>query len=213
MKQFKDLDITGPDEQLGLFVDALSTNLPADWHRDRKAEVRLAEFAGEEAGFAFSRDAKGGDPKAGLFLARERGRLHVPNIVPTDAGTLSIAQYNRILDEFAHMLRTHLPSNDQLKIGVSSEDVAITDWVSNEAAERLQRFSTLANMSTGSAHPLDFERWADFLIQVHREGSILNSKLLSRWLVEELDWPPGRADQLAIEFDFARSLLRAYDQS
>ena len=196
-------------------VDAVSTNLPADWHRDPEAEVLLAKVdrEGKDASFAFSRDAKDGDPKTGLFLARECGRLYVPNIVPHDAGELSMAQYNRILDEFAGMLRTHIPSGSQLTMGISSEDVTIKDWVSDEAAELLQRFSTVANKSTGSSHPRDFERWADFLIQIHREGSTLDSDPLMRWLVEELNWPPDRAGKLAREFEFARDLLQAYDRS
>ena len=68
-------------------------------------------------------------------------------------------------------------------------------------------------MSTGAAHRLDFGRWAHFLIQVHKEGSTLDSDLLSRWLVEELEWPPERADELTREFEFARDLLKVYDQS
>ena len=214
MKRFKDLDITGPDRQLLALVETISTNLPDDWRRDPEAEARLAEVAreGKDAGFAFSRDAKDGHPRIGLFLARERGRLHVPNIVPLDAGELSMAEYNRILDEFAGMVRRYLPSEGQLKVQVTSDEATITDWVSVEAAALLQSFSTLANMSTGSAHPRDFERWAHFLIQVHREGSSLYSDSLSRWLVEELKWPSDRADKLAREYEFARDLLRAYDR-
>ena len=213
MKRFKNLDITGPDEQLLALIDAVSTSLPAGWRRDFEAEAGIErDPAGIDAGFAFARDAKEGDPKTGLFLARDRGRLHVPNIVPLD-GQLSIGQYNRVLDEFADILRTHLPSGSQLNMHITSDEAAITDWVSKDAAALLRGFATLANMSTGSAHPLDFERWAHFLIQVHKEGSTLYSDSLSRWLVEELEWPPERADELTREYEFARDLLKVYDQS
>ena len=124
-----------------------------------------------------------------------------------------MAQYNRVLDEFADMLRAHRPSDPQLRIHVTSDDAAITDWVSSDAADLLKYFSSLANMSTGSAHPLDFERWVRFLIQVHKEGSTLHSSFLSRWLAEELGWPPDRADDLARDYEFARDLLRDYDRS
>ena len=214
MKRFKNLDITGPDEQLLALIDAVSTSLPAGWRRDFEAEARMEhDPAGIDAWFAFARDAKEGDPKTGLFLAQEPGRLHVPNILPLDAGQLSMGQYNRVLDEFADMLRTHVPPGSQLNVHVTSDEAAITDWVSEDAAERLQRFATHANMSTGSAHPLDLERWAHFLIQVHREGSTLDCNSLSRWLVEELEWPPERADELTREYEFARDLLKVYDQS
>ena len=215
MKRFKDLDITGPDEQLLALIEAVSASLPAGWRRDFEAEARMEKLhpTGTDAGFAFARDAEEGDPNTGLFLARERGGLHVSNIVPLDAGQLSMGQYNRVLDEFADMLRTHLPPGSQLDLNVTSDEAAITDWVSEDAAERLRRFANVANMSTGSAHPLDFGRWAHFLIQVHREGSTLDSDSLSRWLVEELEWPSERANELTREFEFARDLLKVYDQS
>ena len=215
MKQFKDLDIIGPDEQLPLFVDAVSKSLPAGWHRDSEVEdsVDWLGRKGTEAGFAFARDATEGDPAARLFLHREHGRLHVSNIVPRAPGHLSMHQYNAILDEFAESLRTHLASNSELKMHVTSDEAAITDWLSGEAADFLTRFSNLANMSTGASHPLDFERWASFLVQAHRERSTLHSSFLSRWLIEELGWPEDRAHDLARDYEFARDLLKAYDDS
>ena len=215
MKQFKDLDIIGPEEELRALINTASASLPANWRRDPEAEARLAKFVreGKDAGFTFCRDAKDGDVKVGLFLAREGRRLYVPNIIPLEDRELSMDQYNGVLDEFADMLHTHLPPDSQLTIRVTSDDATITDWISVEAAKLLQRFSDLANRSTGSAHPLDFERWALFLIQVHREGPGLDSDILSRWLVEELKWPPDRVDKLVEEYEFARDLLRIYDRS
>lgn len=215
MKQFKYLDIKGPDHQLLLLIEKVSANLPLGWHRDQKAETRLRElsFSGESAGFAFGRDAKDGDPPVGVFLSRESGRLQVPNIVPRESGKLSKHQYNRILDEFASVLRGNLSQDSGLKLEVGSDEATITDWVSPEAADLLRRFSNCANKATGSSHPSDFRRWTAFLIQVHNEGSTLDSDTLSQWLIEELDWPPDRADKLAIEYEFARDLLRAYDKS
>ena len=108
-----------------------------------------------DAWFAFTREAGEDEPKIGLSLAHERGRLHVPNIVPLDAGDLSIDQYNRILDEFEDTVRTHVPPDSELDVRVTSDRAAITDWVSSDAADLLKYFSTLANMSTGAGHPLD----------------------------------------------------------
>ena len=215
MKQFKDLEITGPDAQLLALVHAVSADLPADWRRDPEAEARmdrLGPVVWDEC-FAFTRDAEEGDPKIGLFLARERDRLHVLNIAPLVAGILSIDQYNRILDEFKDMLRAHLPPGSGLDMRVTSDVAAITDWVSSDAAALLRSFSALANMSTGASHPLDFERWARFLVQAHREGATLHSSFLSQWLVEELGWPEDRAGDLARDYEFARDLLKVYDES
>ena len=215
MKQFKDLEIIGPDERLLAFIEKLSANLPAHWRRDHEAEARLegVAHASKDAGFAFVRDAKEGDPESLLFLVRECGRLYVSNIVPRKTGRLSISEYNRVLDDFESVLRDYFPLDNILRIHMTSDEAVITDWVSPEAAKLLERFSKGANKSTGSSHPGDFDRWAEFLVKVHRERSCLRADVLARWLVEEENWPPEQADKLAIEYDFARDLLRVYDES
>ena len=213
MKQFKDLDITGLDERLLALIDAVSSDLPDGWWRDPEAEAHMDTIGleGTDARFTFARDATDGDPPARVFLHRESGRLRVSNIVPRDVGELSMSQYNAILDEFAEMVRTQMPPESQLKFHVTSDEAAITDWVSGHAADLLKGFSVLANRSI--LHPLDFERWVRFLLQAHREGSTLHTSFLSQWLVEEHGWPPDRAHDLARDYEFARDLLKAYDES
>lgn len=215
MERFKDLEITGPENVLLAAVQRLSENLPAGWHRDTEAEARLEEIdpRGSDAGFSFARDAAGGIVAAGVFLARDGMRLHVPNIVPRKSGQLTMSEYNRILDEFAALLRSHLPDDGTVTFAVSGDQASVTDWVSQDTADALRRFSTLANKSTGSSHPNDFERWAVFLIRAHREGADLHSDDLARWMVKEHGWSSDRADKLAIEYEFARGLLKIYDSN
>ena len=215
MKQFKNLDITGPVEQQLTFINDVSANLPDHWHRDHDAESRLEDVdrVSKDSWFAFTYETKDGEPPSRLSLVRENKRLYVSNIVPLEFGQLSIAQYNRILDEFAGILSNHLSTDSDLAINVTNDDAAITDWVSTNAVELLKRFSVLANMSTGSSHPNDFQRWVDFLIVVHKEDSNLSSEFLAQWLDEELGWHSDQARELASEYGFARDVLRAYDQS
>ena len=213
MKQFKDLEINGPDEQLNGLLDAFLTKLPAGWNRDTQAEDRGSIFGFTDwvACYAFTRDAKASDPKVGLTLVHEHNRLNVPNIVPLDPGDLSIDQYNRILDEFKNILCRHLPTDSELRLHTTSEEAAITDWISNQAADLLDQFSSLANKSTGAGHPKDFERWARFLIRTHKDDADLDSDFLLQWLVEKLEWPEDRAERLSRDYEFARNLLKIYD--
>lgn len=217
MKQFKELEITGPVEQMPSFIDHVSANLPTHWRRDFEAEARLeqANHVRKDSWFAFIYKSEDDEPSSNVFLTLESGRLYVPNITPLEPGRLSIAQYNRILDEFADILHIHLPLDSALKINVTSDVAAITDWVSPKAEELLDRFSNSANKSTGSSHPSDFQRWSAFLIEVHKEGSShrLSSDFLAKWLEEELGWSSERANELAIEYEFARDVLQAYEQS
>ena len=212
MKQFKDLEITGPAEQLIAFVDEFSANLPTGWRRDREREAATQQE--KDSWFVFIYESPAGEPPSNVFLSHDNGRLHVPNITPLKSGQLSMDQYNRIFDKFTGILRNHLPPDSTLEINVTDDIAAITDWVSPDAAKLLEIFSNSANKSTGTSHPSDFKRWVDFLIKAHKEDSRdkLDGEFLAKWLEEELGWPSKQAEDLAIEYEYALRLLQAYDR-
>lgn len=213
MKRFRNLTITGAPAQLHDLAAAVCRILPPNWKHDVEAEERLRSLSGDgTAGYAFARDGDPTVPPTGLLLMLEASRLWVPNIVPRESGQISVDQYNGILLEFALFVEPLLQTFPGLRIEISSDQVGITEWVSPQAAELLKRFSTLANMSTGSSHPYDFRRWAAFIVRTHKDGSKLYPDDLRQWLVEGLGWPPEPADKLSLEYEFARSLLEAYDQ-
>lgn len=213
MKRFRNLTITGAPAQLHDLAATVCRILPPKWRHDVEAEARLRSLSGDgTAGYAFARAGDPTIPPTGLLLMLEENRLWVPNIVPRESGQISIDQYNAILLEFAQFVEPVLQNFPRLRIEISSDQVGITEWVSPQAAELLERFSNLANMSTGSSHPYDFRRWVAFIVRAHKDGSKLYPDDLRQWLVEGLGWPPERADKLSLEYEFARSLLEAYDQ-
>jgi hypothetical protein len=78
--------------------------------------------------------------------------------------------------------------------------------------DALRRFSILANHGTGSAHPLDRERWFAFLLHCHQDRCELDTDMLQRWLMEQ-GWTFERASDLAIEYEFGRGLLKFAEQN
>ena len=85
--------------------------------------------------------------------------------------------------------------------------------VSPAVAEALRRFSVLANKSTGASHPLDRDRWFDFILLAHRENAQLDASVLARWLSESEGWFEDCARDLAGEYERSRSLLTRYEAS
>lgn len=210
LEVFKELEVTGASTALDSFIDRVSHALPRGWKRSHVHEKSLQATAGRRL-FAFHSEARVGWPAVNLFLARDPGGFKVTNIVPEESTRLTRSQYNAVLNEFVDQVVQPAAERLGLAISLSDEQVSITRWLSEDAAQRLLRFSENANKGTGSAHPLDFKRWAAFLIQAHRDKSRLDAETLLRWLVEEEHWPEDTADRLAIEFEFARDLLAAYD--
>ena len=215
MKVFQDAAVHGSVGQLAVLGEEVSTHAAAGgrWLRDLDAEARLAEIAGgaAPASYAFVRGPVAGTPGVGLFLTVDEDALRVGNIVPRPSGSLSKDQYNAALDDFVTSVLQPAAKAAGLDVETTAPEENITRWISPEAAGLLRRFSGAANKATGSSHPLDRRRWDAFLIQAHCEASKLDAETLGRWLVEEDGWPENEADRLAIQYEFGRGLLAAYD--
>ena len=100
----------------------------------------------------------------------------------------------------------------KLSAKLSRQWQSLDEWFSPSTAQALRRFSNSANKSTGASHPRDQERWMEFLISAHHDGSDIDSDLLYRWLHEVEGWQEDGARDLLMDYDFARTLLGHYDQ-
>ena len=77
----------------------------------------------------------------------------------------------------------------------------------------MQLFSTCANKSTGSIHPLDRKRWFDFICLAYKNNDYreLSESYLEVFLVEEFGWSQKWASKLASEYYFGINLLKHWE--
>lgn len=220
LEVFKYLYIKGDPTALDAFVDEISASLPPGWRRDLVAEGQRAQRAllpDEARSYVFKCTGIGSQPAVDLFLVRSAGHYEVTNIVPQKVGELTRAEYNAILDVFVDRAVRPVAERLGLAVEVTPDQLEITHWLTEDAANLLDRFSHLANKSSGSSHPLDAERWMAFLIRSHLDRVAypyrprLDATTLERWLTEEEEWPEETASDLVTEFEFAQDLLDAYD--
>lgn len=215
MKVHQELTV-GPltGDQEALFISWIDDHLTAGWFRDAAREEELNGGLANKF-YCFACQPSADRHAATLLLTHAERRttswLYVSNIVPQQVQQLTFDQYNHILHDFS--ARFAKPAADSLGIRVelSSPEQSIEDWLSPESAKLLRTFSSLGNKSTGSSHPMDRDRWYDFLIALHRAGENPNVGLLQRWLREEEHWPDDIAFDLVSEYEFARGLLQRYD--
>jgi len=181
------------------------------WAYDHEAEERMRAIAGLDTEIIpFSYD--GPDfPSAGLVLMDYDGTYRVTNIVPKESGALSMTQYNGLLTDFISSIIEPARISTEFVIDLTSARRPLSDWLPDKAVDSLRRFSMLANKSTGSSHPSDKSRWETFLIAVHKSGRDLPVDILIQWLVDVDSWQDEEADNLAIQYENALSLLRHYD--
>lgn len=205
MKTFRDLYI----HLNGVEVDALSKNLEshskAPWIRRKDKEEELGEVDKRPICF----EAKKGNavsPAALFIFSKGNETLWVSNIVPTEENELTCDQYNFALEHFYENIVLPAIKGTSITAELTSDQISIGSVAGEEAEKAIVRFSNLANKSTGSSHPLDRERWLEFLVLAHEAKSELHAEMVIRTLVE-LGWSEEKAVELGIQFEFAEDLL------
>ena len=203
---FQDLTIYGDPTQLDATKSAILATArggsAAGWSvvpedQTRRAtptdDVIALERAGDEVAEA-----------SDLFMVRRGSQYDLTNIVPVKTGQLGRSRYNAILQDFVARIASPVVKQTGARLELSSPTHTMEEYLGAEAARALRRFSTAANMSTGSSHPLDRQRWYDFKILVRDKD--VDAGTLGRWLMA-LGWPEDIAHSLASEFEFGYGLL------
>lgn len=215
MKIHQQLTISGSREAVADFVDRLAPPEGSGWFRKTESEKKVSHmFLSEDKSYCFSAPQRGKRPRADLWLAFRHGRqdeMYIPNILPCEGTGLSHDDYNGVLLEFAGSIATPAADAAGTSLKLTNATFQIDDFSSPNTASLLKTFSSLANRSTGSSHPFDQQRWFDFVIAAHQESAPLDFHLLGRWLCEVAGWSDEHANELAIEYENARALLKQYD--
>ena len=210
---YQDLYLTCPENGDSALPVILQSHVRPPWRHALEAEERMATAAGPdtERYTVLEREVAEGVPAARLVLYRDAGTYYkIANIVPTECQSLGETGYNDVLNDF--VTRVAKPAQREgLSFELTKRWQTMTDWTSKEAADALHLFSVMANKATGSSHPMDAERWRNFLIADHRAEGSLSSHNLHRWLVEVEHWPFEEAKDLVNERDTAVELLQHYD--
>ncbi len=213
MRTHQDLTIRGPQDRLCKLPDIIENRLSDGWMRDREQEAYLRRNGVPEV-YCFRVDAKRSRQAATLSLFRNTpDELKVTNIVPSYSASLSLGEYNQILEEFTNRFARPAAEALSLEVLVSKPDVTLRDLMPPEVALALREFSSNANrVGSGTSHPLDNQRWEKFVIAAHHAEVDIDPSMLSRWLVEEELWPSESAAQLSMDYEQARSILEEYDR-
>jgi hypothetical protein len=209
MKVYRDLVFRGSRPTLDRFVADIEQRLTDGWTRyhTREREVRRAALG---AMYCFSCTAAGQRPASELWIAtRPDGALYVSNVLASEYSSLTYDQYNAIIQEFHDCFALWAAHAEGVEVELGKADLQIQDFLSESTAKLLRNFSGHANRST--LHPLDRERWNQFLTAAHRDAAPLNASMLQRWLIEDEKWPEDEAINLAVEYEYARDLLKVYE--
>lgn len=152
MKTFKDVYITLNEGTIESFIDEVTGLISPPWQRAYKNEEH-SNFVGDTA-FCFQRQHGAGLPAAGLSIFhKDKNIWFIPNVVPIEGGQLSYDEYNQVITEFFQKFLVPASSKRSAQVTITSGELTAEDIVGEHGAKRLNAFSSMANMSTGSSHP------------------------------------------------------------
>ena len=211
IEQFQDLNVWGPAGSVGQMKDVVVSALSSPWSRDADAEKQLGSGSTYQDVLIVRRGRTKDIPAAALFMFRSDTTWSVGNIVPSEVQSLTKGQYNAILSEFCDRFVRPAAPRLGLSVKISADHQSLEDWLPPNAVSALRSFSTAANKSTGSSHPLDQRRWYAFLTLAHGHTKDFDASRLMQWLVQIEHWPEDVASDLASEYEFGLGLLDYLD--
>jgi hypothetical protein len=182
-----------------------------DWKREFEVERRLDQVTAHRShSFPFSCSAKGSRPAVILLLSTKGpNKLYVSTIVPLEKRELTEDKYNIILAEFQSRFLSPASAGMEVEVKLATKRVMLEQYLSLDATTRLRTFAASANRTILQAS--DRKRWKDFIVQLHLDGTVLDTAMLDAWL-QENGWSEDSRRELVSEYEAARSLLAAYDE-
>ena len=129
------------------------------------------------------------------------------------------AQSDRM--RFAEAWRWQLENIDGLDLYQDSvngllfnKDKVVAILANKETADKLKKWESLCNRSTGNSHPYDRERWFDFIKTAVDTDSSLTVGDLEQWLTEEKNWfvdeENSITEGIVLDFEYGIDLLKYY---
>jgi hypothetical protein len=214
LEVFQDLLLRGPTEGHVKLRQALIGRAAGPWRHAAAREPDIAALASRDADIiAFEREGDGGVEPVALVLWSCDDGYKVTNVVPQKVGELGRRRYNIALQDFVENVARPAAAEAGFTVETSPATQGLDDWLPRQAGDALRRFSGLANKETGSLHPMDRQRWFNFLLAAHHSRGSLDAQRLVRWLTEIEGWSGEKALDLAVEYDFAMDLLDEYDRN
>lgn len=214
MKTYKDVFISFNNiEELKNYIKDITNSMIVPWQRSYDREQDAKSFVSEDV-YCFERNEDSKLPSCGLTIFfKDQKTLYIPNVVPKESGWLTVEEYNGLITEFYDIYLLPLSGKNNIDVTITNDDLQDEDILNKPVAECLRRFSTLANMSTGSSHPCDRNRWYEFIYLAFdlSKKKTINTDLLQKILIEQ-GWGEDRASDLVSEYEFGLGLLEYLDE-
>lgn len=209
MKTFRELTFKGTEEQLLKFSKEIGEYVKGDWVLQPVTE-RFKDYLQ-----FFYRGASLENAIVSIYLGDklQKGEIMVGNIVPQKKNSLTVDEYNALLMRFYEdVIKPYKEQGTEIIIDPPTDDIFDPRTIiSEKALRKLRSFCDGANKTTGSSHPMDRERWFDFICQTVDDDRVFEYSSLANFLQDEAYWGTKPEGFIGAMGDYAWSEDKAYE--
>jgi len=203
----RELKISGEGPQLAAFIEEFDKTLPPNW---TKLERQIDGSSADTHVYMKSDYGKEG---LKIVLFRESYQIYVQNLIPMSfsESLRKDKDWNRVIEQLYTEVFEPVAKRTNVKIALDSAKVLLTNFLSEETAQKLETFS---GASYGTTHPCDQERWYTFLFASHKEGADekLTPDILRKWFRAQNKWDEDQIEKMASKYENALFMLDKYDR-
>lgn len=212
MKTFKEYKILAAHSELKELLKKIISALPGNWAYKEEFVKEYAQNVTkeiEEIGCFESPEIN--KRKALVWFVIWDSSLSVVNIIPSESGSFSYDEYNAFLDLFIEEC-VHKHITPKMSVSATLGQLDIEKLAGEETFKALVKWEACCNHSTGNTHPMDFERWADFISTAVKFNSKLTVEDLERWLVEVKGWDKegDLTEKIVLDYEHGLALIQHY---
>lgn len=197
MKVMQDLTITDPEEIFSRLL-LKSGGVSLNWSKSNSDyQKQIKQYCFDYIGSEF--------PVAKLWLIKDNDIYRVTNIVPQEKYSLEVEEYNALLKSFA----SEVLSSNNLHFQIEPEVplVGVDYYMGTKAMRALSLFSSTANRATGTGHPLDQEKWFQFVAIGVRDNKLAPVDVIREYLLQD-GWSEEKTDRLCFEYEYCIDVMR-----
>lgn len=210
MKAFKNITIRNNQERLISLLQEMrsASGLPFEYRAKLSEQYANMIFSDRSKVACFKTNRVSLFESVVWVLVTEE-KLIVTNITSEKNTNLGISNYNLILDRFFQDFVAKF-IDETFSVQISGEVVELSEILPAEVYEKLDLWADTCNKDGGVCHPLDYQRWMEFVVAAHNYQIELSPADLEKWLHEDKMWPVGyndTIDKLAVMYEYGRDLL------
>lgn len=145
-----------------------------------------------------------------VWVLLRKDELYVTNITSEKNGNLGMSNYNFVLNRFFEdFLKYYI--DETYTVQLSGQEYRLEDHMPIEVYRKLSLWADTCNKDGGTNHPIDYQRWMEFVVAAFDNDVEVSASDLEHWLVEDKHWPIGFNDtisKVATMYEYGMDLLK-----